>query len=68
VRDMPELLTIDEASDRLRVPVATLYYWRTRGEGPVSARLGRRVVYRASDLADFINQRFAADGSGVGAA
>ena len=50
----PELLTITEAVDLLRAPVATLRYWRHLGTGPRSFRLGRRVLYRHSDLHDWI--------------
>ncbi len=46
----PELLTITEAADVLRAPVATLRYWRHLGTGPHSFRLGRRVVYRRADV------------------
>lgn len=42
-------LTIDEVSTIYRIPVATLRYWRTRGEGPRSFRLGRRVFYLRRD-------------------
>jgi DNA-binding transcriptional MerR regulator len=45
-----QLLTLIEAADLLRTPVATLRYWRHRGIGPDSFRLGRRVVYRREDL------------------
>jgi excisionase family DNA binding protein len=50
----PELLTISEAAELLRVPVATLRYWRHLETGPRSFRLGRRVLYRHSDLHDWI--------------
>ena len=51
----PELLTIAEAAELLRVPVATLRYWRHLEAGPRSFRLGRRVLYRHSDLHDWID-------------
>ena len=49
-----DLLTITEAADLLRTPIATLRYWRHLGTGPRSFRLGRRVLYRRSDLHDWI--------------
>ena len=52
--DDHELLTITEAADITRAPLATLRYWRHLGIGPRSFRLGRRVVYRRSDLQDWI--------------
>jgi excisionase family DNA binding protein len=53
----PELLTIAEAAEVLRTPVATLRYWRHLGTGPRSFRLGRRVVYRRDDLHAWIDSR-----------
>ncbi len=55
----PELLTITEAADLLRAPVATLRYWRHLGTGPRSFRLGRRVLYRTNDLHAWIAQQHA---------
>jgi len=40
------LMTLLEVSQLLGVPVATLYGWRHRGEGPVRYRIGRHVRYR----------------------
>jgi excisionase family DNA binding protein len=52
-----ELLTIAEAAQLLRAPVATLRYWRHLGTGPHSFRLGRRVLYRRDDLRAWIDAR-----------
>ena len=52
-----ELLTITEAADLLRVPVATLRWWRHKGIGPRSLKNGRHVLYRYSDLVTFIEER-----------
>ena len=52
-----ELLTIAEAAQLLRAPVATLRYWRHLGTGPHSFRLGRRVLYRRDDLHAWIDAR-----------
>ena len=52
-----ELLTIAEAAELLRAPVATLRYWRHLGTGPRSFRLGRRVLYRRRDLHAWIDAR-----------
>jgi excisionase family DNA binding protein len=62
-RHEPELLTITEAAELLRAPVATLRYWRHLGSGPRSFRLGRRVLYRRDELQGWIDlQCSAADG------
>jgi predicted DNA-binding transcriptional regulator AlpA len=43
---MPERLwTIKDSSDFLGVPVATLYYWHSRGEGPRPFKAGRHLRY-----------------------
>jgi predicted DNA-binding transcriptional regulator AlpA len=51
-RALPEdrLWSIEDVSYYLGVPVGTLYYWRCRGQGPSSSRLGRHVRYRADDV------------------
>ena len=51
----PDLLTITEAAELLRAPVATLRYWRHLGTGPHSFRVGRRVLYRRDDLNTWID-------------
>lgn len=55
VDHQPELLTVAEAADLLRAPVATLRYWRHLNIGPHSFRLGRRVLYRREDLRAWID-------------
>jgi excisionase family DNA binding protein len=58
-----ELLTIAEAAELLRAPVATLRYWRHLGTGPCSFRLGRRVLYRRDDLLGWIDTQRGQAGS-----
>ena len=58
----PDLLTITEAAELLRAPVATLRYWRHLGTGPRSFRLGRRVLYRRADLQLWLDERRDAEG------
>jgi predicted DNA-binding transcriptional regulator AlpA len=55
--DQDRLLTIAEAAALTRAPVATLRYWRHLGTGPHSFRLGRRVMYRHSDLLTWIEKQ-----------
>ena len=59
VGHQPELLTLTEAAELLRAPVATLRYWRHLGTGPNSFRLGRRVLYRRADLRNWIDAQAA---------
>lgn len=57
-----DLLTLQEVSDWLRIPVATLRYWRHMGTGPKSANLGgRRVRYRRSDVLAWVEGQFEAE-------
>jgi excisionase family DNA binding protein len=59
----PELLTITEAAELLRAPVATLRYWRHCNTGPRSFRLGRRVLYRRDDLQAWVAAEHDRDGA-----
>lgn len=63
---MSELLTLPEVSGRLRVPEATLRYWRGRGTGPRSFRVGRRVMYRQETVDRWLADQEAAAGAGAG--
>ena len=45
-----ELLNIEEAAAFLRVPVATMRWWRFNGDGPFSFKVGRHVRYWRTDL------------------
>jgi excisionase family DNA binding protein len=48
---MPEYLTTEEVADRLRVPAATLRFWRMKGIGPRSVKIGpKHVRYAAADV------------------
>jgi len=45
-----ELLSMQEAAAIVRVPVATLRYWRHLGTGPRSFRVGRSVRYWRTEV------------------
>ena len=45
-----ELLTVEEAAEYTRTPIATLRWYRATGRGPKSIRPGRRVLYKVADL------------------
>lgn len=61
---MEHLLTLPEVAELVRAPEATLRYWRHIGTGPRSARVGRRIVYRESDVRSWLDARFADTGNG----
>ncbi len=44
------LLTIEEVAELLRMPVASLRYWRVLGIGPRGFILGRRLRYVRADV------------------
>ena len=52
-----ELLTMQEVADVVRVPVATLRYWRHLGTGPRSFRIGRSVRYWHNDVAHWLEEQ-----------
>ncbi len=54
---MQGLLTINEAAEALRAPVATLRYWRQKGEGPPAFKVGKRLVYRERDVQAWVEER-----------
>lgn len=56
-----KLLTTTEVADMTRLPEATIRWFRHAGKGPRSAKLGRRVVYRESDVLQWIEDQFAAE-------
>ena len=58
-----KILTIDEVSERTHIPTNSLRWMRQKGTGPRSGKLGRRVVYRESDVDAWIDERFAQDAS-----
>lgn len=45
-----QLLTVAELAERLQVPVATIYRWNYRGEGPRRIQVGKHVRYRPEDV------------------
>ncbi|GAC1530873.1 MAG: hypothetical protein NVS3B1_23550 [Marmoricola sp.] len=49
-----ELMSIAEVADTIRVPIATLRYWRHLGSGPQSFRIGRSVRYWRTDVLQWL--------------
>lgn len=52
-----ELLTIAEVAAIVRVPIATLRYWRHLGEGPHSFRVGRAVRYWRGEVIAWLKEQ-----------
>jgi hypothetical protein len=59
------LLRTTEISDQTGIPVPTLRWWRHRGEGPPSFKLGKTVFYAAEDLAAWVESQRAKTTKGV---
>ena len=55
---MPEFLTLAEFADIVGAPIGTVRHWRQTGYGPKSAKLGKRVLYRRSDVVGWLDQVF----------
>jgi len=51
------LLSPDELASYLAVPLATVYRWHSRREGPPGIRVGRHLRYRLDDVDRWLNGR-----------
>ena len=52
-----ELLTIEEVATMLRVPDATVRWWRTQHIGPNSFKIGRHVRYFRKEVLSWIREQ-----------
>jgi hypothetical protein len=62
-----DLLTVEEAAEVLGVSVQRMYNLRNLGEGPVSYRRGRRLMYPRNGLVAFLAHELRATVKGEGA-
>jgi len=53
----PKYLTPEEVADRLGLTVGSLRVLRQRGGGPTFHKVGRRVRYLETELAEYMRQR-----------
>jgi excisionase family DNA binding protein len=56
-KPLPELLTVPELASYLGVPVSTIHFWRGRKQGPPALKVGRRLMFRATDVARWLEER-----------
>lgn len=56
---LTELIDIEAAAKMMGQCVSTLRWWRANDKGPKSAKMGRRIMYRKSDIENWIEQQFA---------
>lgn len=59
MHDLEPLLSVQDLAGFLDVPVATIYAWRYRGEGPPGLRVGRHLRFRSSDVEQWIAEQLA---------
>jgi predicted DNA-binding transcriptional regulator AlpA len=52
-----ELMSLKEVGALVRVPDATLRYWRHLGTGPRGFRVGRSVRYWRSDVVHWLDEQ-----------
>lgn len=55
---MDRLLRIHEVAEMTGMPVETWRTWVARKQGPQPARLGRRLVWRESQIESWIDEQF----------
>lgn len=54
---LPVLLTVDETAELLRTTRRAIYIMVERGQLPGLTRIGRRVLFRADDLLDWLDRK-----------
>ncbi|HOD74336.1 MAG TPA: hypothetical protein PKM13_07370 [Candidatus Bipolaricaulis anaerobius] len=54
-----QLLTREEVSSRLQVPVGTLKFWHIEHKGPRARKVGKNLRYREADLNAWVRLQFA---------
>ena len=60
---MPKVVTARVAAKFVGLSESTLAKLRLNGNGPIYCKLGRRVLYRPSDLEQWLESRIARDTS-----
>jgi excisionase family DNA binding protein len=58
---MEKFITVTELADALSVPVATVYHWSSTGTGPRRIRVGKRVLFRITEIERWLESRTVAD-------
>lgn len=53
-----KILTLQEVSDRTRIPVPTLRWYRANGDGPKLWKLGGRIVAYERDVEAWMDEQY----------
>ena len=54
---MEHLMSPTNVAEYVQVPLATVYRWRTHGDGPVGFRVGKHVRYRREDVDAWLEEQ-----------
>ena len=57
MQHLEPLLSAQDLAEFLDVPVATIYAWRYRRQGPPGLRVGKHLRYRRADVDEWIDRR-----------
>jgi predicted DNA-binding transcriptional regulator AlpA len=61
VSEPTEIVDSSELAELLRTSVHTVHYWRHQGTGPKGFKVGKRILYRWSDVEAWLDQKAADD-------
>jgi len=54
---LDRLLSVEDLAAYLGVPLATIYAWRYRRQGPPGFRVGRHLRFREKDIEEWISNQ-----------
>lgn len=54
-RLIDDFLSAAEAAKELGIHIRTLKYWKSLGYGPKHSYMGKRLLYRKSDIKEFLD-------------
>lgn len=64
-KGLEPLISVDELSEYLGIPVRTIYDWRLTGHGPRGLRVGRHLKFAVSDVAIWVDAQRQASAPGA---
>ncbi len=50
------LITTEELAEMLHTSVGVIHYWRSMGKGPTAIKVGRKLLFRPSDVEAWFDQ------------
>jgi excisionase family DNA binding protein len=53
-----DVITTDELARLLHVSANTVRYWKHRGTGPQSFKVGKRILYKSEDVDAWIAEQY----------